>query len=132
MKIDELGRSPLHYAVIDLPIEEHSKAIHKLVKEGANPNLQDKNGWTPLHFSAQKNSYEGTNALLENGAEIDTVDSHGNTALWRAVFSSEGNGKIIELLLKAGSNKNLENNSGTSPLSLAKRISNYDIEQFFK
>ena len=47
--LDDTGRSDLHYAACDGDLA----AVQKLVSRGADVNLQDKHGWTPLHFAAQ-------------------------------------------------------------------------------
>ena len=51
-KLDEFGRSELHYAARD----GDRKLAEKLIRGGAEVNLADKNGWTPLHAAAQAQS----------------------------------------------------------------------------
>lgn len=132
MKTDKLGRSPLHYVALDYEKGRQSMEIVRLVQEGYECNQQDKNGWTPLHFATQENSLEAVEALIRAGADVDIVDEHGNTPLWRAVFSSKGNGEVIKALLKAGANPNRPNLHGVSPQGLAGTIANYDLEPFFR
>jgi ankyrin repeat protein len=83
-----------------------------------------------LHFSCQNQSIEMTKFLIDKGSEINVIDTHGNTPLARAVFSSRGRGEVIKLLLDAGADKTKKNNHGISPLDLAKSIANYDIAKF--
>jgi len=59
-------------------------------------------------------------------------DNYVNTPLFRAVFSSNGRGDIIKLLLLYNADMNLKNKSGISPLQLAKTIGNYDITQYMQ
>jgi len=125
--VDGYGRTPLHYAAGD----SRSGEVAKLITAGADINAQDDNGWTPLHFAAQASCAECTSALLEAGANTALQDSFGNTALWRAVFESKGNGSVIQLLRKAGANPHVKNKHGVSPLAQARTIANYDIAQFF-
>jgi ankyrin repeat protein len=125
--VDGYGRTPLHYAAADGNTEDAVKYL----KAGANPNLQDDNGWSPLHFAAQAVSVDVTRALLEAGSDIELKDSYGNTPLLQAVFSSRGNGSVIKLLREAGANPHVANDSGVSPVSLARTIANYDVAQFF-
>jgi ankyrin repeat protein len=125
--VDEYGRTPLHYAVI-----EHKVAIVKaLLASGADPSVCDDDGWTPLHFAAQEYAPEICAALLAAGALVDAADSHGNTPLWRAVFDSRGRGEVIRVLRAHGASPTLANARGISPISLARTIANYDVGQFF-
>lgn len=124
---DREGRTSLHYAAA----ENRFLDVYALLSAGADPNLQDRNGWSPLHFAAQAVSAECTSELLRHGANHSLRDSHGNTPLFRAVFASQGNGAVIELLLHAGADPFSKNNSGVSPASLARTIANYNLAQFF-
>ncbi|MDT0630091.1 ankyrin repeat domain-containing protein, partial [Alteromonas sp. W364] len=132
MKTDSYGRSALHYVPVDLPKSEQVGKIKALIKMGFDVNKEDNRGWTPLHFAAQENAVEATSELLRLGAKVDLKDYFGNTALFRAVFCSRGKGDIIQLLLRAGSDPDLENNHGVSPRKLASTIGNFDVKQFFE
>lgn len=101
------------------------------MSEGFDPNAQDGHGWTPLHFAAQEGSVDGIKALLECHAKVGLFDANGNTALFRAVFNSNGEGEIISMLLEAGSDPDQKNHHGVSPRILAETIGNYDVKQFF-
>lgn len=125
---DKLGRSDLHYAAS----ENNSEKLKKLLQKGADVNAQDKNGFTRLHFAAQEFSVDAVITLLDNKAEVDKVNIYGNSPLLTAVYNSNGRGEIIKLLLKNGADPTLENKNGSSPLSLAKLIGNYDVIQFFE
>ena len=105
--------------------------LARLLAEGTNVNAQDDKGWTPLHFAAQVSSPECVAQLLRVGADTSLQDSFGNTALFRAVFASNGNGAVIQLLRQAGADPLSKNSRGVSPISLARSIANYDIAQFF-
>ena len=81
----------------------------------------------PVHFAAQEGHTEVARVLLRGGAAVDARDSFGNTPLWRAVFESRGRGDTIKVLLAAGANPDLPNESGVSPRQLAERIANLDV-----
>jgi ankyrin repeat protein len=125
--LDRLGRSPLHYAALN--VDEELTRTHVL---DCDVSLHDKNGWTPLHFAAQSNAVECARILLNAGAEIDAVDSHGNIPLSTAVFASKGFGDLILLLRLRGANPEKKNYHGQTPIGLAKLIANYEVEKFFK
>lgn len=125
--LDAYGRTPLHYAASDDKLE----TLVELIGQGLDPNAGDDNGWTPLHFAAQANSAACVKALLEAGANTLSVDSVGNSALLRAVFSSQGNGEVIFLLREAGADPLHKNAAGVSAVSLAHMIANYPVAQFF-
>ncbi len=123
---DEHERTSLMHAVID----RKADIALLLLEAGANPNAKDADGNTPLHFATQGYDPQIATYLLANGAEIDPLDKNGNSPLSNAVFNSQGNGELIELLISKGANKNLKNVHGVSPLDLAMSIGNYDVAKF--
>ena len=125
--VDRNGRTPLHYAAAKSQFEE----VVRLLACGSDADAQDNNGWSPLHYAAQAVSPQCTEELLRAGASTMLRDSYGNTALWRAVFSSNGEGSVIRLLLAAGADPNAMNAQNVSPASLAATIANYDVAKFF-
>jgi ankyrin repeat protein len=107
-----------------------AEAIAQLVGAGADPCAADHSGYTPLHFAAQYQRAPVVAMLIGAGAEIDARDGWGNTALFRAVFNSRGEGDTIAALLAAGADPDATNDSGVSPRSLASTIANYDVAQY--
>jgi ankyrin repeat protein len=126
--VDQFGRTPLHYAARD----GDAALLERLITGGADVNALDVNRWTPLHFAAQAVSPAVAAKLIEAGANVAVRDRFGNTPLLRAVFSSRGDGTVIELLLSAGADPNAPNDSDVTPIKLARTIANYDVAQFFK
>eukprot|EP00882_Tetradesmus_deserticola_P005392 GHRQ01005674.1.p2 GENE.GHRQ01005674.1~~GHRQ01005674.1.p2 ORF type:complete len:255 (+),score=76.93 GHRQ01005674.1:701-1465(+) len=56
-----------------------------LLKLGADPDIPNKNGWTPLHVAAASGSTTATRTLLEHGANVEATNSEGKTPLSLAV-----------------------------------------------
>jgi ankyrin repeat protein len=102
-----------------------------LIAEGCDLNLHDENGMTPLHFAAQSNSLACASALIAAGAEVDPLDIHGNTPLFKAVFNSRGHGDLIRFLRSKEADPEKTNHHGQSPIGLARLIANYDLLPFF-
>jgi ankyrin repeat protein len=83
--------------------EEYNEVIKFLIKRGANPNIRDNVGFTPLNDAAYSNNLQCVEILLDNGAtpNPDFKESDiGVTPLHSAVLS--GNLRIVELLLEKG------------------------------
>ena len=66
-ELDRLGRSELHYAAVKGDVSE----VTRLVRAGADVNLQDKNGFTPLHGAAQQHMLDVARIVVDAGAEIN-------------------------------------------------------------
>ncbi|HEY4913726.1 MAG TPA: ankyrin repeat domain-containing protein [Candidatus Dormibacteraeota bacterium] len=69
---------------------------------GADPNLGDRQGFTPLHLAAQQWSVDVAKRLLDHGAEVDAENVFGSTPLFVAVFNSKGRGDLISLPRERG------------------------------
>jgi uncharacterized protein len=73
-----------------------------LLQKGANPNLADKKGTTPLMLATQLGYVEGIDTLVRRKAQVDQTNRSGETALILAVQLR--NTDAVRALLKAGAN----------------------------
>lgn len=73
-----------------------------LLQKGANPNLADKKGTTPLMLATQLGFIDGIDWLSRKKAQIDQTNRAGETALILAVQLR--NAEAVRVLLKAGAN----------------------------
>jgi ankyrin repeat protein len=55
--------------------------IQLLLEKGADSNLGDNDGRTPLAWAAEKGREETVKILLENGANVNSTDNYGQTPL---------------------------------------------------
>jgi len=69
--------------------------IHLFLEKGANPNLADKNGMTPLMNAAYKGNLDIVKLLLEFGADPNLENNRGQSALDRA--KKKGHNDVIQL-----------------------------------
>ena len=72
-----------------------------LISRGANADISDKSGFTPLHLAAEHGNREICINLLEEGkTQINAFDQHGATPLHFAIY--QGHRHVAELLLSRG------------------------------
>ena len=118
--------------------------VKKLVSEGANLDLKDKNGTTALLKACFNDRIDMVNVLIKGGANVHIVDNQGWTCLMAtgsvlvakrlvekgvdiefrddenntALIVQAQNGKtdIVEYLIKVGANIDAQCEQGTTPL----------------
>jgi hypothetical protein len=89
----------------------------KLLTKGANPKLQDVNGYSALHMAAPKLTKKNSDlikVLLKAGAEMEAKNTQGETALLVAARSLNLEG--VKLLISQGADKNATDKSGENAL----------------
>lgn len=86
--------------------------IRFLCQRGANPNVRNNAGVTPLQLATRLGFVEGVEELLKRGAQVNVADSQGETPLIAAVH--QRNVALVRLLLANGANPDRNDNSGRS------------------
>ena len=102
------GESALHIVVA----RRDRLWLDFLISKGANVNIRDVHGVTPLVLAANINFIEGVEVLVAKGARVDEPNDAGETPLISAVHSR--NLEMMRVLLRAGADPNRADNSGRS------------------
>ncbi|KAK9877679.1 hypothetical protein WA026_019354 [Henosepilachna vigintioctopunctata] len=100
---------------------ENEVILTKLLEAGANPNIPDKEGNSPLHtlaFTMKTNKTKiFASILVKYKANVNSQNNYKHTALHWAIF--RGNEYLVEGLLQCGASINIPNASGGTPMDAA-------------
>lgn len=119
---DVFGDTALHLAA---DLRDNHRCINLLLEKGANPNIVNNHGNSPLYNAAVKGDDRSIKLLLQNEADINCQNNDGSTPLSIAVFLKRYNAAIT--LLNCGANFTLTNNQGKDALNLAIKQGAQDI-----
>jgi len=86
--------------------------IRFLISRGADPNISNNAGLTPIQLATRLGFIEGVEALIAGGAQVQVADGQGETPLIAAVH--QRNPEIVRILLAEGANPDRNDNSGRS------------------
>ncbi|MFN2577558.1 MAG: ankyrin repeat domain-containing protein [Pyrinomonadaceae bacterium] len=95
---------------------------------GVSVNSRD-GSYPPLFLAASEGRLNAVRYLLDQGADVNTLDHAGNTALTEATYY--GHLLVIRELLVRGANINSISNTGT-PLDIAERRNNDAVADLLK
>ena len=110
------GETALHIVIQ----RRDSTWLGYLLQKGANPNLADKKGTTPLMLATQLGYVDGIDWLVRKKAVVDQTNRSGETALILAVQLR--NPEAVRALLKAGASPDkTDSRAGYSARDYAKQ-----------
>lgn len=103
-------------------MEGNIDAIHRWVAAGAQPDVRDADGVTPLVCAAVRAQTACVEALLALGADAHAADAAGGTALhWCARFPGRDRADVVRLLVAAGCDPAARNGEGLEAAAVAQR-----------
>ncbi len=83
----------------------YTKIVQFFLENGANINVINEQGATPLHVAVHNGYYSTAEFLLKNGAKVDALLPKGESAL--VLAANHGAIDLIKLLIQYGANKGL-------------------------
>ncbi|XP_023313754.1 tankyrase-1-like [Trichogramma pretiosum] len=113
---------PLLFALYDNPL---TTLVGLLLRSGANPNVADAEGLTPLHIIGENDNIFGDKVAklffkicdeLCQPVQVNARDKKGWTPLHMSI--SKGNEKLTRFLLNKGADLNLVTDDGLNPLHI--------------
>ena len=111
----------LHFAAMN----GHAGIARCLVQAGADKDVANDLGWTPMHFAASHGHKDTVRCLLEACADKDKADLGGYTPMHCAATS--GHKDTVGCLVEAGADKDKVNHAGYTPLHEAAKSGHEDI-----
>ena len=121
---NNMGLTALNLACGCITFASNLKTIKILLENGADSNIPDNYGYTPLIsaviFGTDDKIYETVLLLMKHGANPNLKDNNGMTALMHSTLLtlSETNLEIVKLLLENKSNPNIQDKNGLNALTM--------------
>lgn len=93
-------------------------AVHRLIREGADPSLKDGQGFNALHLAVHSSQALLVLYLLYLDMDVDVADNvGGHTPLMWAAY--QGHAQSVDLLLRFGANIAITDHAQLTPLHWA-------------
>ena len=93
-------------------------SINILLNAGADPNIADNDGYTCLHYAADRDcSKEAFQAIITHGPDVNERNKNNTAALMTAC--KKGNTATINIIMNAGADPNIADNDGYTCLHYA-------------
>ena len=103
-KEDKYGDTVLMETIDSIFLHYKQEIVETLLKHGANPNHQNKNGQTPLMYACMNWNVEIVKMLLEHGADIYQTNKRKLPLIFFATMKDDENAnlEIIKMLVDKG------------------------------
>jgi ankyrin repeat protein len=122
---DITGNAPLGHAAVTGRLDA-ADVCRLLIDRGANLNIRDRAGNTPLIIAACLNHQCSAAELLRAGADPHASNDSGITALHYAADASEAVA-LVEMLLEAGADPRARDHDGKTPRDYARDAANLQV-----
>lgn len=123
------------YLIATSEVGDDPRLLDLTLASGADVDAKDSYNGTGLIRAAERGYDDIIRRLLDTDIEIDHVNRLGWTALLEAIILGEGgreHTRTVRLLVDAGADVNLADESGTTPLAHAHRRGFRTIEEILR
>ncbi len=91
-----------------------TEKVRSFIEQGADVNIQNKQGWTPLHIVVKYDLIGTLELLIAKGADVNKKNDDGVTPLHTSAY--KGNIEIVKLLIGRGADVNARDKYNRTPL----------------
>jgi ankyrin repeat protein len=112
---DDSGYMPVHIAS-DARSVNHTEIVRLLIEHGADINVKNRVGHTPLYYAVKYKNINLIRELIEHGANVTERDDFGSTYLH--IASSFANLETVQILIEY-CDPFIKNNFGCTALDVA-------------
>lgn len=127
--MDHEGQTALHYATLPVGTKlldaRQAKIAELLIANGAELNIKNKIGYTPLITAIIQDHMHTARTLIKNGADVNIQTPKGWTPLMFAAWL--GRTSTIDSLLNRGSAVDAKSENGATALMFAAQAGHRDI-----
>ena len=85
--------------LVDAAKTQDTEAVRRLLKQGGSVNVSQPDGFTALHWAAQRDKADMADALIRAGENVNAADNYGVTPL--SLACTNGSAPMVDMLLKA-------------------------------
>ena len=96
---------------------DYEGIVDLLLKNGANPDMQTKDGYTALMYAFENNSAKSLKVLSDKKQNLDLKNSEGDTILHMAIKKNSEN--LARVLLEKGANIDEKDRDGNTPILIS-------------
>ena len=123
-RLDSAGFAPLHTAASLCMVKDSFAAVslemvRLLLSAGADPNIRDNNGNTPVHWASRAGNADIVSYLLLRNSQIDAKNKQGETPLHWAMRAGRVGAKVMGLLVESGSRVSATDGKFRRPIDVA-------------
>jgi ankyrin repeat protein len=104
--LSETQTDPRFYALRNAALADRGEATRLINKDPSIVHVRNSVGETPFHFLVVENALEAVSFLVEKGADINSQNALGDSALCEAM--SLGYYDMVDLLLRLGADGRAE------------------------
>jgi ankyrin repeat protein len=112
-------------------VKGHVAVVRRLLAAGAEPQVTDAYGWTPLMRAVEARRHDVVRVLLDApGTDLATRQESGATALH--IAAATGDLAMVRLLVNHGADRAVTDNGGRTPAAVARSVGHPDVAEFLR
>lgn len=112
-------------------IQDKNSILQNFLFWGANPNIQNNKGYTPLFYAVIHQNFPAIELLIKYNTDLNIKANDGKTVLNIAIKQPDYSIKTIEYLLKNGANSTISDNEEQDTLTLLQDKNDDELLQLF-